>query len=90
MSSALSALSARFPLLKCFQLVAQLFSLHKQQFAELIRRRWTHHDISLLAGGNLLRVLEGAEKVADKMKGEMPSMAVYDKRRDLDPKDLPY
>ena len=57
-----------------------------QQFAELIRRGgWSQKDVAGLAGENLLRVLEGAERVAFDMKkeGKQPSMAVYDKRTDL-------
>lgn len=60
------------------------------QVAELIRRGWTHADISGFTGGNVLRVLRGAEKVAHGLRHKAPSMAKYDKRRDLDPKDLPY
>jgi membrane dipeptidase len=61
------------------------------QFAELIRRGWTHNDLSLLAGGNVLRILNGAEAVAAQMAedGKKPSMAVYDKRTDLNPKPFP-
>ncbi|KAK4688450.1 membrane dipeptidase, partial [Tremellales sp. Uapishka_1] len=56
-------------------------------FAELIKRGWSQHDLSLLAGGNILRVMRGMEEVSLKMKqeGKGPSMAKYDKRRDLDP-----
>lgn len=61
-----------------------------RQIAELIRRGWTHADISGFAGGNLLRVMRGAERVADSMRKKAPSMVIYDKRRDLDPKELPY
>jgi len=52
----------------------------------LIRRGgWSQRDLAGLAGENLLRVLEGAEKVAYDMKkeGKKPSMMVYDKRNDL-------
>ena len=33
-------------------------------FAELVRRGWSDQDLGKLAGGNLLRVLRQAEKVA--------------------------
>jgi membrane dipeptidase len=33
-------------------------------FAELIRRGWTDAMLSQLAGGNILRVMRGAEIVA--------------------------
>jgi membrane dipeptidase len=38
-----------------------------------------------LAGGNVLRILRGAEEVSEKMKkeGKLPSDAVYSKRKDL-------
>lgn len=56
------------------------------QFAELIRRGgWSERDLAGLANQNILRVLEGAEATAKKMRkeGKRPSMAVYDKRTDL-------
>ena len=40
--------------------------------AELMRRGWSDADIAKLAGGNMLRVLEGAERAAAAMK-EMPA-----------------
>jgi membrane dipeptidase len=51
----------------------------------LIRRKWSQRDLAGLAGENLLRVLEGAERVTYDMKkeGKKPSMAVYEKREDL-------
>jgi membrane dipeptidase len=39
-------------------------SMYPNLFAELIRRGWSDHDLSLLAGENLLRVLAQAEAVA--------------------------
>ena len=44
-------------------------------FAELIRRGWSNSDLAKLAGGNVLRALRQAEKVAASMKDEPPSMA---------------
>ena len=38
--------------------------------AELARRGWSDADLAKLAGGNVLRVMEGAERVAALMKGE--------------------
>nr|WP_246525006.1 dipeptidase [Sphingobium phenoxybenzoativorans] len=38
--------------------------------AELMRRGWSDADIAKLAGGNILRVMEAAEKVAASMRGE--------------------
>ena len=41
--------------------------------AELMKRGWSDTDIAKLAGGNVLRALEGAEKVAASMKGTAPT-----------------
>jgi len=38
--------------------------------AELMRRGWSDADIAKLAGGNILRVMEAAEKVAASMRSE--------------------
>jgi membrane dipeptidase len=35
-------------------------------FAELIRRGWSDADLAKLAGGNVLRVLRAAERVAER------------------------
>ena len=42
-------------------------------FVELIRRGWSDADLARLAGGNILRVMEGAEAVAKGMAGELPA-----------------
>ena len=39
--------------------------------AELARRGWSDADLAKLTGGNVLRVMEGAERVAAGMKGEV-------------------
>lgn len=44
-------------------------------FAELIRRGWTDDQLMKLAGGNVLRALEQAERVAAGMAAEVPSAA---------------
>jgi len=43
--------------------------------AELMRRGWTDDMIAKLAGGNVLRVMEGAERVAASMAKEPPATA---------------
>jgi membrane dipeptidase len=43
--------------------------------AELARRGWSDADLAKLAGGNVLRVMEGVERVAAGMKGEPPMIA---------------
>ncbi len=41
--------------------------------AELLRRGWSEADCAKLAGGNILRALEQAEKVAASMQADVPS-----------------
>lgn len=55
-------------------------------FRELIRRGWSDSDIAKLAGGNLLRVMEQAEKVAASMGNEPPLIATIEQ---LDRKPAP-
>ncbi|HMI21057.1 MAG TPA: dipeptidase, partial [Sphingomonas sp.] len=43
--------------------------------AEMLRRGWKDADVAKLAGGNVLRVMEEAEKVAAAMKAELPATA---------------
>lgn len=43
-------------------------SMYPNLFAELIHRGWSDKDLKLLAGENVLRVLEQAEKVAAEMR----------------------
>jgi membrane dipeptidase len=47
-------------------------------FAELARRGWSDSDLAKLAGGNLLRALEQAERVAATMKDEPPMIATIE------------
>ena len=44
-------------------------------FAELIRRGWSDEDLAKVAGGNVLRALEQAEKVAKQMQAREPERA---------------
>ncbi|WP_426170025.1 dipeptidase [Sandarakinorhabdus sp. DWP1-3-1] len=41
--------------------------------AELLRRGWSDADCRKLAGGNILRVMEGVEKVSAGLRGQVPS-----------------
>ena len=41
-------------------------------FRELARRGWSDQDLARLSGGNLLRALEQAERVAESMRSEPP------------------
>jgi membrane dipeptidase len=55
-------------------------SMYPNLFAELIRRGWSDHDLRLLAGGNFLRVMEKAERVAAELqKTTAPSLARIEK-----------
>jgi len=47
-------------------------SMYPNLFAELIRRGWSDEDLELLAGENVLRALEQAEKVSAEMKRRGP------------------
>ncbi|TRM67768.1 membrane dipeptidase-domain-containing protein [Schizophyllum amplum] len=51
----------------------------------LYSRGWSKYDLAGLTGGNLLRVMEGMERVSAEMqrKGVAPAMDVYDRRPDL-------
>jgi membrane dipeptidase len=51
-------------------------STYPALLAELMRRGWRDADIARLAGGNVLRVMAAAEKVAADMKSELPGTAV--------------
>ncbi len=46
--------------------------------AELMRRGWSDADIAKLAGGNVLRAMRGAEKVAASMSNMLPAIATVD------------
>ena len=57
-------------------------STYPALLAELMRRGWSDADVAKLAGGNVLRVMEGAEKTSASMKRELPATvaeAVLDK-----------
>ncbi|KAL7417388.1 membrane dipeptidase-domain-containing protein [Mrakia frigida] len=58
-------------------------STYPALIAELIKRGWEDKEIEALAGGNVLRILEGVERVAEELKGEKASMGAYSKRKDL-------
>jgi hypothetical protein len=55
------------------------------QIAELLRRGWAARELEGLTGANLLRVLEGAERVAAQMRAEgvPPASEVWERRTDL-------
>jgi len=47
-------------------------SMYPNLFAELVRRGWSDADLTKIAGGNVLRVLEQAEAVARRLQQEAP------------------
>jgi len=47
-------------------------STYPALLAELMRRGWSDADVAKVAGGNVLRAMEGAEAVAKSMAGELP------------------
>ncbi|KZT24195.1 hypothetical protein NEOLEDRAFT_1179448 [Neolentinus lepideus HHB14362 ss-1] len=60
-------------------------SKYPHLFAELYKRGWSQSDLAGLSGGNLLRVMEGAERVAQQLQdaGVPPAFDIYKKRRDV-------
>ncbi|KAH9946097.1 membrane dipeptidase-domain-containing protein [Epithele typhae] len=60
-------------------------SKYPNLIAELYSRGWTAYELAGLTGGNFLRVMAGAERVAAALqKANMPPItAVYDKRTDM-------
>jgi membrane dipeptidase len=52
-------------------------SMYPNLFAELIRRGWSERDLERLAGGNLLRVLEGAEATARRLADQPAGLGRY-------------
>jgi len=53
--------------------------------AELYKRGWSGNELAGLTGQNLLRILDGAERVAGKLQavGTEPAWDIYSKRPDL-------
>lgn len=52
-------------------------SMYPNLFAELLRRGWSERELKQLAGGNLLRVLEGAEAAARRLADQPASLERY-------------
>jgi membrane dipeptidase len=48
-------------------------SMYPNLFAELVRRGWSDRDLRKLAGENLLRAMEQAERVAQRLQAERPA-----------------
>lgn len=62
-----------------------MLKICNDQIAELYRRGWNKFALAGLTGANLLRVFEGAERVARllQLAGTEPKFDVYNKRLDL-------
>jgi len=66
-------------------------STYPALITELFNRGWTAKELRGLAGENLLRVFEGAERVARELQkaGTPPVLDIYDKRPDLPVRQVP-
>jgi len=55
------------------------------QFVELYQRGWSRKELEGLASANLLRVMQGAERVARELarEGAQPEYELYDRRTDI-------
>ncbi|GLB37324.1 putative metallo-dependent hydrolases superfamily, peptidase M19 family protein [Lyophyllum shimeji] len=53
--------------------------------AELYKRGWNKYELAGLAGANLLRVFQGAEKISRELQaaGQQPAYDLYRKRKDI-------
>jgi membrane dipeptidase len=51
--------------------------------AELISRGWSDGEVNGVMGGNLMRIMDKVDAVAEAKKSDLPSPAVWEKRRDL-------
>jgi membrane dipeptidase len=49
----------------------------------MIERGWTDPEIRDLMGGNLMRVMDQVDAVAESLRNELPSVAIWEKRTDL-------
>jgi membrane dipeptidase len=54
-------------------------SMYPNLFAELIRRGWSDRDLKLLAGENILHVMESAEAVARRLQASTPAVTGFAK-----------
>ncbi|KIW52315.1 hypothetical protein PV05_07961 [Exophiala xenobiotica] len=51
--------------------------------AELLSRGWTEDEMRDVMGGNLMRVMDEVDALKERLKDELPSSAVWEKRTDL-------
>lgn len=53
------------------------------QVAELLSRGWSDAEIAGVMGGNLMRIMDKVDAVAESKQNELASPAVWEKRKDL-------
>ncbi|EXJ55946.1 hypothetical protein A1O7_08877 [Cladophialophora yegresii CBS 114405] len=51
--------------------------------AELLSRGWTPEEMCGVMGGNLMRIMDAVDAVSERLKGRLPSSAIWEKRKDL-------
>ncbi|OAG43822.1 hypothetical protein AYO21_02049 [Fonsecaea monophora] len=51
--------------------------------AELLSRGWTPEEMKGVMGGNLMRIMDKVDEVSEKMRDQLPSSAIWEKRQDL-------
>ena len=51
--------------------------------AEMIDRGWSDTELADLMGGNLMRVMDAVDAVAEGLQHELPSTAIWESRKDL-------
>ena len=49
----------------------------------MIERGWTDDEVKDLMGRNVMRVMDEVDAVAESLKNELPSSAIWEKRQDL-------
>ncbi|KAJ1326160.1 membrane dipeptidase [Microdochium nivale] len=51
--------------------------------AEMLDRGWSDDEVMDLMGRNLMRVMDAVDKISEELKDELPSTAIWEKRKDL-------
>ncbi|KAJ4342203.1 hypothetical protein N0V87_001187 [Didymella glomerata] len=58
-------------------------SKYPNLIVEMIERGWTDDEIKDLMGRNVMRVMDEVDVVAESLKGQLSSAAIWEKRKDL-------
>jgi membrane dipeptidase len=53
------------------------------KIVEMIERGWTDDEVKDLIGRNVMRVMDEVDAVAESLKDQIPSAAIWEKRQDL-------